>query len=178
MASNLPSTNIMQNTTINSTNGHGNSTQHRPKTAIIRLNNDLKALMTDAPEGCSASPISDDDIFEWKACVFGPTDTPWVGGLYHLRLQFKANYPQEPPKVRFVSRMFHPNIFKDGSLCLDIIQKEWSPIYTVSTILTSIQSLLQDPNPNSPADKEAAKLFLENRKAYNRMVRKCVEESL
>ena len=85
--------------------------------------------------------------FVWKACIFGPADTPWEGGVFQLRLQFSKDYPQTAPSVQFLSRMFHPNIYKDGALCLDIIQDKWKPIYTVSTILTSIQSLLQDPNP-------------------------------
>lgn len=91
---------------------------------------------------------------------------------------FSEAYPSKPPKVRFLSKMFHPNIYKDGSICLDIIQDKWSPVYTVSSILTSIQSLLCDPNIDSPANPEAAQLYCSDRKAYNRRVRKCAEESL
>ena len=61
--------------------------------------------------------------------------------------------------VKFESKMFHPNIYNDGGICLDILQNQWSPIYDVSAILTSIQSLLCDPNPNSPANSEAARLY-------------------
>jgi hypothetical protein len=63
--------------------------------------------------------------------------------------------------VKFESKMFHPNIYNDGGICLDILQNQWSPIYDVSAILTSIQSLLCDPNPNSPANSEAARLYSE-----------------
>ena len=73
--------------------------------------------------------------------------------------------------------MFHPNIYLDGSICLDILQNQWSPIYDVSAILTSIQSLLCDPNPGSPANSEAAQLFLSNKREYNRRVREIVEQS-
>ncbi|RLN94237.1 hypothetical protein BBJ28_00007764 [Nothophytophthora sp. Chile5] len=62
-------------------------------------------------------------------------------------------------------------------ICLDILQNQWSPIYDISAILTSIQSLLCDPNPNSPANSEAARLFQENRREYNRRVREIVEQS-
>jgi hypothetical protein len=61
---------------------------------------------------------------------------------------------------------------------LDILQRNWSPTYDVCAILTSIRSLLNDPNPNSPANNEAAKLFLENRRLYESKVRKLVEESI
>ncbi|CAF5196106.1 unnamed protein product, partial [Rotaria magnacalcarata] len=68
--------------------------------------------------------------------------------------------------------------YADGSICLDILQRNWSPTYDVCAVLTSIRSLLNDPNPNSPANNEAAKLFLENRRLYESKVRKLVEESI
>lgn len=114
----------------------------------------------------------------------GPTiRTTRLGGLlegtgtFKLTLQFTEEYPNKAPTVRFLSKMFHPNIYADGQICLDILQNQWSPIYDVSAILTSIQSLLCDPNPNSPANSEAAKLFSEDKREYNRKVKEIVEES-
>ncbi|CAH8355313.1 unnamed protein product [Eruca vesicaria subsp. sativa] len=100
-----------------------------------------------------------------------------LSGTFKLSLQFSEDYPNKPPTVRFVSRMFHPNIYADGSICLDILQNQWSPIYDVAAILTSIQSLLCDPNPNSPANSEAARMFSESKREYNRRVREVVEQS-
>ena len=82
-----------------------------------------------------------------------------------------------PTQVKFITKMFHPNIYADGAICLDILQNQWSPIYDISAILTSIQSLLTDPNPNSPANSEASKLYVENKGEYNRRVKTIVEES-
>ncbi|OMJ07942.1 Ubiquitin-conjugating enzyme E2 2 [Smittium culicis] len=73
--------------------------------------------------------------------------------------------------------MFHPNVYANGELCLDILQNRWSPTYDVAAILTSIQSLLHDPNPNSPANAESASLYRENRREYVRRVRETVEKS-
>lgn len=70
-----------------------------------------------------------------------------------------------------------PAVYADGSICLDILQNQWSPIYDISAILTSIQSLLCDPNPNSPANSEAARLYQENRREYERKVKEIVEQS-
>ena len=72
--------------------------------------------------------------------------------------------------------MFHANIYSDGGICLDILQNRWSPVYNVSSILTSIQLMLSDPNPNSPANTLAAKLCKENRRKYEQM-KDCVEQS-
>ncbi|BAU02391.1 ubiquitin-conjugating enzyme E2 2 [Vigna umbellata] len=141
-----------------------------------RLMRDFKRLQQDPPAGISGAP-QDNNIMLWNAVIFGPDDTPWDGGTFKLTLQFTEDYPNKPPTVRFVSRMFHPNIYADGSICLDILQNQWSPIYDVAAILTSIQSLLCDPNANSPANSEAARMFSENKREYNRRVREIVEQS-
>nr|KYP46080.1 Ubiquitin-conjugating enzyme E2 2 [Cajanus cajan] len=103
-----------------------------------RLMRDFKRLQQDPPAGISGAP-QDNNIMLWNAVIFGPDDTPWDGGTFKLTLQFTEDYPNKPPTVRFVSRMFHPNIYADGSICLDILQNQWSPIYDVAAILTSIQ---------------------------------------
>ena len=143
-----------------------------------RLLKDLKEMLEEPPNGCSAAPANESNLFIWNASIVGPDDSPWEGGIYSLRLTFPEQYPTEPPFVRFSCEMFHPNIFSDGTLCLDIIQDLWSPIYTTSTILTSIQSLLTDPNPNSPANPEAAKLLVTNIKEYKKRVRFIASNSL
>ncbi|CAN8264635.1 unnamed protein product [Cochlearia groenlandica] len=126
--------------------------------------------------GISGSPL-DNNILLWNALIFGPNESPWEGGTFKMTLQFTEDYPNKPPTVRFVSRMFHPNIYADGSICLDILQNQWSPIYCVTAILTSIQSLLCDPNPSSPANSEAARLFRYNKQEYNKKVKEIVEQS-
>ena len=97
--------------------------------------------------------------------------------LKPFSMKFHEVYPHKPPEVKFVSKMFHPNVYNDGSICLDILKSQWSPIYDVSAILTSIQSLLCDPNPKSPANSEAARLYQENRREYERKVKEIFEQS-
>lgn len=104
-------------------------------------------------------------------------DTPFEDGTFKLLMTFDESYPNKPPTVKFLSRMFHPNVYASGELCLDILQNRWSPTYDVSAILTSVQSLLNDPNSASPANVEAASLWKENRREYVKRVKKTVEES-
>merc|ERR1719461_2431189 len=141
-----------------------------------RLMRDFRRLQNDPPHGISASPLQD-NIMQWDAVIFGPDDSPWEGGTFKLSLAFTEDYPNKAPKVKFITKMFHPNIYANGAICLDILQHNWSPIYDISAILTSIQSLLTDPNPNSPANVEAAKLYQENRREYDRRVQACVEDT-
>ncbi|KAK2194325.1 bifunctional CS domain/Ubiquitin-conjugating enzyme-RWD-like/Ubiquitin-conjugating enzyme E2/HSP20-like chaperone/NudC N-terminal domain/Ubiquitin-conjugating enzyme [Babesia duncani] len=106
-----------------------------------RLLLDLRKMQQDPPFGTSAAPVGD-DILKWEAVIFGPADTEWEG-IFTLTLEFPNNYPTRPPLVKFKSRVFHPNVFTDGSICLDILQNEWSPVYDVCAILTSIQEVLR-----------------------------------
>merc|ERR1719253_1727069 len=141
-----------------------------------RLMKDFKTLQQDPPSGISGAPV-DSNIMLWQAVIFGPVDTIWDGGTFTLIMKFSEEYPNKPPDVKFSTRIFHPNVYADGSICLDILKSQWSPIYDISALLTSIQSLLCDPNPKSPANAEAARLYQENRREYNRQVRKVVEDT-
>jgi ubiquitin-conjugating enzyme E2 A len=98
----------------------------------------LFRLQEDPPTGVSGAP-TDNNIMIWNAVIFGPHDTPFEDGTFKLTIEFTEEYPNKPPTVRFVSKMFHPNVYADGGICLDILQNRWSPTYDVSAILTSIQ---------------------------------------
>jgi ubiquitin-conjugating enzyme E2 A len=137
---------------------------------------DFKKLQEDPPAGVSGAP-SEQNIMVWEAIIFGPVDTPFEDGTFKLSLEFTEEYPNKPPAVKFISKMFHPNVYADGSICLDILQNRWSPTYDVSAVLTSIQSLLDEPNPNSPANSVAAQLYQENRREYEKRVQAIVELS-
>jgi ubiquitin-conjugating enzyme E2 A len=131
-----------------------------------RLLKDLKKLESeDSSSGITATPDGD-SLFRWNAVIFGPDETEWEGGIFKLIMEFSEDYPNKPPKVKFLTKMFHPNIYNDGSICLDILQNMWSPVYDISSILTSIQSLLCDPNTKSPANNEAAEMYQKNYKEY------------
>ncbi|EKE40095.1 hypothetical protein ENUP19_0141G0023 [Entamoeba nuttalli] len=142
-----------------------------------RLLIDLKKLSQSPPEGISACP-DEDDIMKWTCVIFGPDDTIWESGIFQLSMTFTEEYPIKPPKVVFISKMFHPNVYPNGNICLDILSSQWSPTYDVIAILSSIQLLLNEPNPSSPANGEAAELFVRNKREYNRRVREIVDESL
>ncbi|NXI57109.1 UBE2B enzyme, partial [Chloroceryle aenea] len=154
-------------------------------------------LQEDPPVGVSGAP-SENNIMQWNAVIFGPEGTPFEDGAprgdfvvvnylmvfmflctgtFKLVIEFSEEYPNKPPTVRFLSKMFHPNVYADGSICLDILQNRWSPTYDVSSILTSIQSLLDEPNPNSPANSQAAQLYQENKREYEKRVSAIVEQS-
>lgn len=141
-----------------------------------RLLKDLKKIKNEQREDIAASPEKD-NILRWTAVIFGPKDTPWEDGVFRLEMDFSEEYPHKAPTVKFVTSVFHPNVYNNGNICIDILNNNWSAAYDVSAILTSIQSLLTDPNPASAANAEAAKLYTDNLPEYQRRVRQCVEDS-
>lgn len=145
-------------------------------TAKRRLLKDLQKIQKQNDSGTDAVP-DPDNIFEWDAVIHGPEQTIWEGGTFILKINFPEDYPNKPPKVVFKSRMFHPNIYDNGNICLDILDNKWSPIYDIIAILTSIRSLLCDPNTSSPANMTASKTFQNDKKLYEMKVKQVVELS-
>lgn len=146
--------------------------------ARLRLFRDFKAFESNDSESTIMASPKEDDLFTWECVIFGPEDTPWEGGCFKFTMKFPDEYPRKPPNVHVDTFVFHPNFYVDGRICLDILQNQWSPIFDVKAILISIQSLLTDPNPSSPANAEAAKLYNNNREEYYARVKDCVEKSI
>lgn len=141
-----------------------------------RIINDLKHIKLEFDKQIFAEPLPD-NLLNWQAVILGPPDSIWDGGVFKLTMEFPKDYPIKPPLVKFVTTMFHPNIYTDGKICLDILDNKWVPMYDTAGILQSIQLLLLDPNPTSPANTLAAKMFVESPEEYNKNVKECVEKS-
>lgn len=138
--------------------------------ALKRINKELQDLGRDPPAQCSAGPVGD-DLFHWQATIMGPPDSPYQGGVFFLTIHFPTDYPFKPPKVAFTTRIYHPNINSNGSICLDILRSQWSPALTISKVLLSICSLLCDPNPDDPLVPEIARIYKTDREKYNELAR-------
>ena len=111
------------------------------------------------------------DIMEWKLKIKGPSDSPYEKGVFDMLLRFNSDYPFKPPSLKFMKAIYHPNIYRDGKICIDILQPDgWASTQTVRTIMLSIISLLCDPNPASPANREAAELYMKDKEEYNKKV--------
>jgi len=138
--------------------------------ALKRINKELTDLGRDPPSSCSAGPIGD-DLFHWQATIMGPSDSPYASGVFFLAIHFPTDYPFKPPKVNFTTRIYHPNINSNGSICLDILRDQWSPALTISKVLLSICSMLTDPNPDDPLVPEIAHVYKTDRARYEATAR-------
>ena len=126
--------------------------------------------------GISAFP-DHDNMLRWIATIDGPKETVYEGLSYKLVFDFPLTYPYNPPLVRFETPMFHPNVDIHGAICLDILkvifinQDKWSAIYNVQTVLLSLQSLLGEPNNDSPLNNEAANLWKDQKEFRKQVLR-------
>ncbi|KEF62724.1 ubiquitin-conjugating enzyme E2 D/E [Exophiala aquamarina CBS 119918] len=120
--------------------------------AVTRLHKELVDLAREYAPTYHATPV-EDDMFHWDTAIRGPADTPYEGGLFHLDLLFPTNYPFKPPKVRFRTQIYHPNIRNGGGFCTQhfcILADEWSPLTRCLTVLQSFIELLQTPDGCNP----------------------------
>ncbi|KAG1767757.1 ubiquitin-conjugating enzyme/RWD-like protein [Suillus occidentalis] len=141
--------------------------------ALKRINKELIDLGRDPPSSCSAGPVGD-NMFLMASNNHGPrmsTDSPYSGGVFFLTITFPTDYPFKPPKVSFRTKIYHPNINANGSICLDILRDQWSPALTISKVLLSICSMLTDPNPDDPLVHDIAHLYKTDRTRYEATAR-------
>lgn len=135
--------------------------------ALTRIRKEIREISRDPPAQCSAGPVSDEDLFTWRATIIGPPETPYEGGIFHLTIHLPVDYPFKAPKVKFTTKIFHPNIDTNGNICLDILFSQWSPALNIGQLLLSICSLLTDPNPDYHLVPEVGQLWLNNRAKYD-----------
>ncbi|CCJ28847.1 unnamed protein product [Pneumocystis jirovecii] len=147
-----------------------------------RLQEERRQWRKDHPFGFYAKPnkLPDGtmDLMNWSVGIPGRPKTNWEGGMFKLAMFFPEEYPTKPPKCKFVPPLFHPNVYPSGTVCLSILNEEesWKPAITIKQILLGIQDLLNDPNPNSPAQSEAYTLFKKDRAAYEKRIRQQARE--
>ncbi|KDQ16427.1 hypothetical protein BOTBODRAFT_30768 [Botryobasidium botryosum FD-172 SS1] len=135
--------------------------------AMRRLMREINTLRTEPPEGIRIS-VSDEDMLDITGIIAGPVDTPYEGGYFRIKFVFTEEFPAAPPKCRFLTRIFHPNVSSTGEICVNTLKKDWKPTYGIAHILVTVKCLLIYPNPESALDEEAGKLLLENYAAYSK----------
>ena len=131
-----------------------------------RLQKELIDISKKPVPGCSTGPLCETDMTRWVACLTGPEGSPYAGGNFTVEIKFSTEYPLKPPKVQFVTKIYHPNINASGNICMGLLHQGWEPTKTVADILLAIRSLLIDPNPDDPLVPEIAMTYKNNKIEY------------
>eukprot|EP01013_Petalomonas_cantuscygni_P030946 TRINITY_DN57045_c0_g1_i1.p2 TRINITY_DN57045_c0_g1~~TRINITY_DN57045_c0_g1_i1.p2 ORF type:complete len:171 (-),score=16.36 TRINITY_DN57045_c0_g1_i1:267-728(-) len=126
-----------------------------------RIAKETERLAAEPPPGIHAVPHPGNPRY-FAVQIAGPVSSPYEGCTYFLELFLPADYPMVPPKVRFLTRIYHPNVDKLGRICLDILKANWSPALQIRSVLLSIQALMSAPNPDDPLDNGVAEHWKRN----------------
>jgi len=166
--------------------------KNKSSTKVLAL--ELKRLQDDPVEGFTISLNNCNNLYEWQCSIYGPPDTLYEGGYFKAVIRFPYDYPYAPPSVRFHTKMWHPNIYENGEVCISILHppiddpesgelpsERWTPTQTVRTVILSIISLLMEPNVYSPANVDASVMYKRWREKidtdYETYVKKLVQDS-
>ncbi|KAJ6661054.1 hypothetical protein lerEdw1_016855, partial [Lerista edwardsae] len=144
-----------------------------------RLKRELHLLTTEPPVGvtCWQNGSRLDDL---RAQILGSASTPYEKGIFNLEVVVPERYPFEPPKMRFLTPIYHPNIDSAGRICLDVLRLPpkgaWRPSLSIATLLTSIQMLMNEPNPDDPLMADISSEYKYNKQAFLRNARQWTEK--
>ncbi|XP_077573795.1 ubiquitin-conjugating enzyme E2 R2-like [Stigmatopora nigra] len=147
---------------------HGNPVASSQKALML----EMKSLQDEPVEGFKITLVNESDMYNWEVAIFGPPNTHYEGGYFKALLKFPVDYPYSPPSFRFLTKMWHPNIYENGEVCISILHppvddphsgelpsERWNPTQNVRTILLSVISLLNEPNTFSPANVDASVMY-------------------
>jgi ubiquitin-protein ligase len=142
------------------------ATTRRVMKELKEIEDYIKSEPTDNHRFLEIKTIND-DILRMEVTFLGPKESPYEEILNTISIQIPKEYPHRAPNMNFKSKIYHPNVGSSGNICLDILKDQWRPIYTLRTTIMSIISLLNDPNPDSPLNGEAARKYKDGLKSVN-----------
>ncbi|GAB2284848.1 hypothetical protein Dimus_019301 [Dionaea muscipula] len=146
---------------LNSVHCRLSSSLRSMQASRARLFKEYKEVLREKAADPDIQLVCDDsNIFKWTAFIKGPSETPYEGGLFQLAFAVPDQYPLQPPQVRFLTKIFHPNVhFKTGEICLDILKNAWSPAWTLQSVCRAIIALMAHPEPDSPLNCDSGNLL-------------------
>lgn len=143
-----------------------------------RLRKEIEQLSQSPDEFIQLCCRDENDLFKWVASIRGPPGSYYDGFVFDLEIKVHPEYPIVPPTVRFLTKIFHPNIlFATGEVCIDILKKDWTPAWSLQSACRAIMSILSEPNPDSPLNCDAGNMLRSgDRVAYASMASMYCEE--
>ncbi|KAI8824858.1 ubiquitin-conjugating enzyme/RWD-like protein [Fimicolochytrium jonesii] len=145
--------------------------------ALRRIQKELVDLAKNPPLNASAQPVSDDDILHWKGALTAPDTSAYKGGTFQLTIEFPPDYPFKPPSIKFTTKIYHPNVDDDGTICIGLLKTEvWKPSTKIADVLIALVDLLQNPVPEDALQSSIAQVYNSDRPVFEKTVREWVKK--
>lgn len=149
-------------------NTSANLSSSRVSAAQLRLQKDITEI--DLPRSIKLTFPDPSDLFNFKLSIT-PQEGYYKGGTFEFKTEINNNFPIEPPKIKCLNKIYHPNIDLDGNICLNILREDWSPVLNLNSILIGLNFLFLEPNPNDPLNKDAANVLVKNKSVFTSNVK-------
>ncbi|KAJ3066886.1 hypothetical protein HDU98_009857 [Podochytrium sp. JEL0797] len=131
-----------------------------PQTKTTQFTQELADILATPSDQFTAGPVSDNDLLLWEAKLTGPVGSTYQGGVFTVNLTFTNDYPFKPPKVKFLTKIYHPNVDEDGSICIGVLKPEvWKPSNKINDILHSLILILEQPNADDAINTSVAEVM-------------------
>jgi ubiquitin-conjugating enzyme E2 G1 len=159
------------------------------KDSMIRLKQELEDMTKNKVNSLISLFPQKKNFYIWDVILFGPPDTIFENAIIKGEISFPVEYPHKAPQFKFLTNLYHPNVYPDGKVCISIAHEgidefgeedhsvRWTPTQTIETFLLSIISILDSPNIFSPANVDAGILYRDNREAYKKIQYRMVSET-
>ena len=134
--------------------------------AVRRLLKELQLAETNEDSAVTVGPSSETGLFHWTGVVTGPEGTPYERGVFSIDIFIPEDYPFKPPRMHFITKVYHPNINSDGEICFDELQDSWHPTFLIIKVLQSVRSLLALPNLDDPLMPDIALEYMRSHKRF------------
>ncbi|KAI5959514.1 UBC12 [Candida pseudojiufengensis] len=162
---------------VSSTTNKNTNTQSQPQpqnssitkvsAAQLRIQKDISEL--DLPKNIKLNFPNIQDFFNFDLKII-PNEGYYKNGKFKFKIEISKNFPIDPPKIKCLNKIYHPNIDLNGNICLNILREDWSPVLSLNSILIGLNFLFLEPNPNDPLNKEAANMLVKDKKQFERNV--------
>jgi ubiquitin-conjugating enzyme E2 M len=149
--------------------GQGQGNKKRATAAQLRITKDINEL--ELPKTCKTEFPDPDDLLNFRL-IIQPDEGFYRAGKFTFSFKIGQNYPHEPPKVKCINKVYHPNIDLEGNVCLNILREDWKPVLTINAVVYGLQYLFLEPNPEDPLNREAANELQVNHRLFEQNVQR------
>ena len=144
--------------------------------ATKRISRDLMLIQQNPVQHVNIIP-SESDMMLCSGTLVGPTGTPFEGGKFKIQVQFPTDYPFKPPQIKFLTKIYHPNIDESGTICLGLLKSEnWKPSTQLPQLLQALVQLLVEPNPADPLEARIADMYQNDRPVFETTVKDWIKK--